>query len=133
MNLASQPAIALSAWVRFTRANIRALSTRVLPWDMASWWAIWFHREALGVTGPAMNRADSVWSGVRVVLSKEPSSLTWLKAAVYSGLVSAGGGGERNCEALFSVKGVTKPHCAAAAGKKAGGVGCQSPGLVPGV
>ena len=55
---------------------------------------------------PCQKRAASVWSVLRVVLSKEPSSLTWLKAAVYSGLVSAGGGGERNCEGLCRQNGV---------------------------
>ncbi len=51
-----------------------------------------------------------------VVLSKAPGSLTWLKAAVYSGLGSAGCGGGRNWAALWRQKGVGWGHCGATAG-----------------
>src|SRR5262249_39739533 len=122
--------------VRSSKANRRAFSARLLPWETATAWAIRFQTAIwvlLGVAIPCQNRAASVWSAVRVVLSKAPSSLVRLKAAVYSGFVSAGGGGDRNCEALWRQKGVTEGQCGLAGGPKAGGVGCQSPGLVPGV
>src|SRR5438105_12486044 len=79
------------------------------------------------------NLAICVCSAVRVVLSTRPRLLTSLKAAAYSALSSAGGGAGRNCDPLVIAKGVTWGHCGASAGKNAGGVGCQSPGLVPGV
>ncbi len=52
-----------------------------------------------GVTVPApsaQNQAMIVCSGVRFELSARPSALTSLKSAVYSVLVSSGGGGGRN-------------------------------------
>ena len=48
-------------------------------------------------------------------------------------LVRAGGGPGRNWEPLFRANGVTPGHCGVWAGAKAGGVGRQSPGAVPGV
>src|SRR5439155_8249185 len=97
---------------------MRAFSTRELPREMAAFAAIWFTRgkKLAGATTPAQKRAASVWSAVRVLLSKAPTCLTWLKAANHSGLVSAGGGGGRNCEALWRAQGVTCGHCGAAAG-----------------
>src|SRR5437763_385489 len=73
--LASQQAMAVSAKLRSSRANIRALSTRLLPCAVAACWAILFHRPIgvlVGVAIPCQNRADSVWSAVRLVLSMEP-------------------------------------------------------------
>src|SRR6476661_96161 len=79
------------------------------------------------------NLAICVCSAVRVGLSARPRSLTSLKAAAYSALSSAGGAAGRNCEPTDSANGVTLGHCGSRAGKNAGGVGCQSPGSVPGV
>ena len=81
---------------------------------------------------PYQNRAMSDCSAVRVVLPAAPRLLTSSKAAVYSALVKSGGGGGRNSESLGMQNGMTCPHCGATAGAKAGGVGCQSPGSVPG-
>src|SRR5688572_21230003 len=124
-----------SAEARFRSANRRAFSARLVPAETATCWAIWFHHHGalFGAATPCQNRAASIWSAVRVALLREPSSLTWFKASVYSALVSAGGGGGRNCEPLCSAKGVTKGQWGLAGGPKAGGVGCQSPGAVPGV
>ena len=81
---------------------------------------------------PYQNRAICDCSAVRVVLLAAPRLLTSSKAVVYSGLFRAGGGGGRNAESLVMQNGVTCPHCGAVAGANAGGVGCQSPGAVPG-
>src|SRR5437870_1211371 len=78
-------------------------------------------------------RAICVCSSVRVVLSTRPRLLTSLKAVAYSALSSVGGGAGRNCEPADIANGVTYGHCGASAGAKAGGVGCQSPGSLPGV
>src|SRR5215470_18998011 len=69
--LASQQAIAVSAKVKSSRANRRALSTRLFPWATATCWAILFHRPIgvlVGVAIPCQNRAASVWSALRLVL-----------------------------------------------------------------
>src|SRR3954447_21671203 len=89
---------------------------------------------AKAVPSPSFqNRAICVCSAVRVVLSARPRLLTSLKAAAYSALVSAGGGAGRNCEPADIANGVTYGRCGTSAGRLAGGVGCQSPGSVPGV
>src|SRR5437764_6137334 len=89
---------------------------------------------AKAVPSPSFqNRATCVCSAVRVVLVALPRSLTSLNAAAYAALSSAGGAPGRNCEPEDSANGVTYRHCGASAGAKAGGVGCQSPGSVPGV
>src|SRR5262249_54184200 len=100
--------------VRLSKANRRAFCTSVLFCATAIASALSFHLPTawlLGVVVPCQNRAASVWSAVRVVLSKAPSDWTWLNAAVYSGLSSAGGGGGRNWEPLCMQKGVTRGHC----------------------
>ena len=91
--------------------------------------------EGVGGAGrrPPRRGRSRVCSAVRVVLVLRPRSLTSLKAAAYSALSSAGGAGGRNCAPLVIANGVTSGHCGPSAGKKAGGVGCQSPGSVPGV
>src|SRR5438132_1556808 len=104
---------------KFNRARSRAFWTRALPLAIATSCAIRFHwpvAPLVGVAIPCQNRAASVWSAVRAVLSIEPRSLIMLKAAVYSGLVSAGGGGGRNCEPLCRQKGVTWGHWGATGG-----------------
>jgi len=65
-------------------ANSRAFSSSVLPCCWATICARRFRWPgALAVPAPlTQNRAMAVWSGVRVVLVTEPSSLTSLKAAV---------------------------------------------------
>src|SRR5688572_20965842 len=74
------------------------------------------------------------WSCVRVILFAEPISFTWLNAAVYSALSTAGGpSGFRNCEVLVMAHGDRFAHCGAAAGAFPGGVGLHSPGCDPGV
>src|SRR4051794_31445103 len=89
---------------------------------------------AKAVPSPSFqNLAICVCSAVRVVLSARPRPLTSLKAVAYAALSSAGGGPGRNCEPADIANGVTYGHCGASAGKKAGGVGRQSPGSVPGV
>src|SRR2546430_362590 len=97
---------------------MRAFCTRELPRATATFAAIWFTsgKKFAGATTPAQNWAASVWSAVRVVLSKAPRSLTWLKAANHSGLVRAGGGPGRNCEPLWRHQGVTCGHWGAAGG-----------------
>src|SRR5438874_13372679 len=89
---------------------------------------------AKAVPSPSFqNRATCVCSAVRVVLVALPRLLTSLNAAAYAALSSAGGGGGRNCEPPVIANGVTYGHWGASAGRLAGGVGCQSPGSVPGV
>src|SRR5262245_35320936 len=128
--LVSQVAMYASAPARFMSANSRAFCDRVKPWASDTLAAIWFQWRG---DGSAQNRAISVPSALRMVLLAAPSSLTSLKAAVYSRLVSAGGPAARNWSPLVRAKGVTPPQCGSNAAAKAGGVGCQSPGLVPGV
>src|SRR6516165_10547473 len=108
--LDSQQAIAKSPAAKSSRANRRAFSTRVVPWETATAWAMSFQMDicvALGTAIPCQKMAASVSSAVRAVLSTEPSSRVRFRAAAYSGLSSAGGGGTRNCEALWRQKGVT--------------------------
>src|SRR5262249_16410410 len=127
--LVSQVSMCASAPARFMRANSRAFCDRVKPWASDTPAAIWF--QCLG-DGSAQNRAISVPSALRMVLLAAPSSLTSLKAAVYSRLVSAGGPAARNRSPLGMANGVTPPQCGATGDAKAGGVGCQAPGSVPG-
>src|SRR5438105_146993 len=79
------------------------------------------------------NRAVCVWSAVRVVLVALPSDWTWARASAYAWLVRAGGPAGRNSLPEVMANGVTFGHCGSRAGAKALGVGCQSPGFVPGV
>src|ERR1043166_7327256 len=72
--------------------------------------------------------AASVWSGVRVMLVSEPSSLTSLKSSAYSVLVSALGPSVRNISAFRTMNGRTFPTHAAGSVRKLGGVGRQIPG-----
>src|SRR5262245_5897759 len=113
-----------------SRANRRAVWASVVPWDRATSWAMRFQTVTL-VMGSRQTRAASVWSGGRVVLLRLPSSLASLKAAAYSGLAKAGGGG-RNWALLATAKGVMSGTWALAAGMKSGGVGCHWPGSVLG-
>src|SRR5262249_27550217 len=71
--------------------------------------------------------AASVWSGVRVMLVSEPSSLTSLKSSAYSALVSALGPSVRSISTFGTMNGSTFPTHAAGSFKKFGGVGRQSP------
>ncbi len=62
-----------------------------------------------------------------------PSAVTSSKAAVYSALSSAGGGGTRNWSADASTNGVTSPQCApSATGSWLIGSCRQTPGASPG-
>src|SRR3989442_9685506 len=79
------------------------------------------------------NTATSVWSWVRMELLTAPKALISLKSAVYVAPSSAGGGPGRNCSGAVIVQGVTYRHCGKTAGAKAGGVGTQTPGPLPGV
>src|SRR5262245_35629766 len=132
---ASQATRTASARAMLSRANSRAFSARLRPRAADTSCATMFQCPGgVAVPGPLIqNRAISVCSAVRVVLSMAPSSLTWLKAAVYSALVRAGGGGGRNCEPLFKANGSTSGQPGRTAEAKSGGVGCQSPGSLPGV
>src|SRR5262245_31214424 len=114
-----------------SKANRRAVWASVVPWERATSWAMRFQTVTL-VRGSRQTRAASVWSGVRAVLLRLPSALTSLKAAAYSGLVKAGGGGGRNWALLATAKGVMSGTWALAAGAKFGGVGCHWPGSVLG-
>src|SRR5438132_5943981 len=133
--LASQQAIWASASAMLSRANRRASWTRLSPRSAATPSAILFqYPMANAVPSPSFqNLAICVCSSVRVVLLARPRSLTSLKAAAYAALSSAGGGAGRNCEPADKANGVTYGHCGASAGRLAGGVGCQSPGSLPGV
>src|SRR5262249_46382022 len=105
------------------RARVRRIVRRLRPKA----------RFLQGFRGWFESRAICVCSAVRVVPVALPRSLTSLKAAAYAAVSSAGGAPGRNCEPLVIAKGVTDGHCGASAGRKAGGVGCQLPGSVPGV
>ena len=72
--------------------------------------------------------AASVWSGVRVMLVSEPSSLISLKSSAYSSLVSAFGPSVRSISALGTMNGRTFPTHGAGSFAKFGGVGRQMPG-----
>src|SRR5215213_283219 len=96
----------------------------------------------LDTPSPAQKRAISVCSGVRVAELMAPRDLTSWYASVYLSLVSSGGGPARNWSPLFIANGATYGHCgkeAASPGSSVPGVGpgrgvgCQSPGSVPGV
>src|SRR5262245_2243848 len=133
--LASQQEMRASAVAMFSRANRWASLTRLSACSVATSWAIRFQYPGAKAVPVAsfQNRAISACSAVRVVLSSRPRLWTSLKAAAYSVLSSAGGAAGPNCESLVIAKGVTSGHCGASAGRKAGGVGCQAPGPVPGV
>src|SRR5262245_3719055 len=96
-----------------TSANIRAFCSSVLPWDVATDFAILIQCPA-AVDVPAgltQKRAMFVWSSVRVELVAEPIAFTSLNAAMYSALVKAGGpSGFRNCEGLVMAQGVIVAH-----------------------
>src|SRR5262245_2091608 len=100
--LLSQMANVLSAPATLSRANSRAFSTSVSPRAWATSWASWFQQPpAVSVpAAPYQNRAIWDCSAVRVVLLAAPMLLISSKAAVYSGLFRAGGGGGRNAESL---------------------------------
>src|ERR1700747_3233495 len=74
------------------------------------------------------NIAASVWSGVRVMLVREPTSLISLKSSAYWALVSALGPSVRSISALGTRNGRTFPTHGAGSFKKLGGVGRQMPG-----
>ena len=120
--LASQQLMTASAMATLSAANSRAFSSSVLPCCSATIWAMRF-RWPGGVAVPAplaQNRAMAVWSAVRVALVAEPSSLTSLKAAVYSALSSAGGAAGRNWSPLVMANGVTSGQCGVQAGRVGG-------------
>ena len=80
--LASQQAMAASARATFNWANSRALALRLLPWVVATAWAIWFQWPG-GVRLPlpsAQNKACWVWSAVRVLPAATPNCLISLTA-----------------------------------------------------
>ena len=72
--------------------------------------------------------AASVWSGVRVILVSEPTSLISLKSSAYSVLVSAFGPFVRSISTLGTMNGRTLPTHGAGSFAKFGGVGRQTPG-----
>src|SRR5262245_33984293 len=105
-----------SALATPTCANSRAVSASERWCSAVTVWVIWFQMAtpALDTPTPAQNKAISVCSGVRVVELLLPKDLTWLKASVYSALVSAGGGPGRNWSPSSRAKGVTPGHCGVA-------------------
>src|SRR5262249_57147852 len=74
--------------------------------------------------------AASVWSGVRVMLVREPTSLISLKSSAYASLVSGFGPSVRNMVALGKKKGRTFPTHGAGSFAKFGGVRRQMPGAI---
>src|SRR5215472_10532899 len=127
--------MAASAIEILSSANSRALSSTEFPRAAAIVCAITFQWPG-GVSVPApsdQNRAISVWSGVRRELVLAPSVIVRLRSSAYWSLMRAGGAGGRNPGALGTPKGATAPQPGRSAGAKAGGVGTQSPGLLPGV
>ena len=72
--------------------------------------------------------AASVWSGVRVMLVSEPTSLISLKSSAYSALVSAFGPSVRSISTFGTMNGRTFPTHGAGSFSKFGGVGRQIPG-----
>src|ERR1700733_481391 len=84
-------AIALSARVVSSSANMRAFCSRLLPKPAAAWLATWFHTIQIGAAPQKVPIAVS--SAVRVVLFSSPGERTSLNCAAYCGLVSGGGGG----------------------------------------
>ena len=120
-----------SAFATLIWANRRAFSTSDRSCSAATVRAIWFQMPtpALVTPTPAQKKAISVCSGVRVAELMLPSSLTSSNAAVYSALVSAGGGPGRNWSPLSIANGVTNRHCGVAGvWANAGGVGRHWPG-----
>src|SRR5262245_40000983 len=84
-------------------ASSRALSRPSSLRASATVRAIVFH-----APGPSnQNRAMSVWSGVRTVLTLPPTVFTSLKSRAYVALVNAGGPGSQYCAAESKVNGVT--------------------------
>ena len=71
-------------------------------------------------------RASFVCSGVLLVLSMRPRSLTWLKSSAYSWLVSAFGPSGRNCERASSASGRIPGRQSPSTGSAA--LGCHTPG-----
>src|SRR5438552_14762752 len=106
-------------------ANRRALSTIFKFWLAASVRKIPFQS---AIAWSCQKIAASVWSGVRLVLVSEPSSLTSLKSSAYSALVRAFGPSVRSISALGTINGRTLPTHAAGSFRKLGGVGRQGPG-----
>src|ERR1700680_1467041 len=113
-----------SARVILSTPNRCAFSVRLSPRPAESCAATRFH--ASGVFS-AQNNATSVCSLDRLVLDRLPISLTWLRSDRYSGLLSASGGGKRNCEGRVSTQGVVVASCGVAPDAFAGGVGRQKP------
>src|SRR5437868_180445 len=94
------------------RARSRALSLPSSLRAVATVRAIVFQ-----FPGPSnQNRAISVWSAVRTVLTLPPTALTSLKSRAYVALVSAGGPGSQYCEGDSKVNGVTLPQFVPAEG-----------------
>ena len=121
----SQQPIAASAAARFSIANRRALAAMPKFWLAAS---VRKTRLKSAWAWSCQKIAASVWSGVRVVLVSEPSSLTSLKSSAYSALVSAFGPSVRSISALGTMNGRTLPTHGAGSFAKFGGVGRQMPG-----
>src|SRR5262249_59315364 len=87
--------------------------------SVATVWAIWLQMAtpALVTPTPAQKKAISVCSGVRVlgvVVPLPPRALTSWYAAVYSTLVTAGGGPGRNWSPSSRANGVTNRQCGVA-------------------
>src|SRR5262249_22873338 len=101
-----KPAIYESAMAKFIRARSRALSQASRFFEPATVRPILFQ-----APGPSnQNRAMSVWSGVRTVLTRPPTALISLKSRVEVRLGRAGGPGSQSCEDESKVNGVTLPH-----------------------
>src|SRR5262245_37820315 len=104
-----------SATATLSSANNRAFSTSVKPCADAAVSAIWFQTATAPLFGPTpQNWATTVCSGVRVlgvVVPFPPRALTSSNAAVYSGLVKAGGGPGLNWSPPVMANGVTSGHC----------------------
>src|SRR5258708_26976486 len=113
-----------SARVRLSTANRCAFSVRLSPRAAESCAATRFH--ASGVFS-AQNNATSVCSLERLALEMLPISLTSLRSDVYSGLLSASGGVQRNCDGRVSTQYDIVASCGVAPDAFAGGVGRQKP------
>src|SRR6202171_2936883 len=123
-SLLSQQAVIASPRVTLSTANRCAFSVRLSPRAAESCAATRFH--ASGVFS-AQNNATSVCSLDRLVLDRLPISLTSLRSDRYSELLSASGGGKRNCDGRVSSQGVIVASCGVAPDAFAGGVGRQKP------
>src|SRR5690242_17598672 len=114
----------LSSAITLTIATKRALATVSRPWAStipratALYWRTTF---------AVQNFAVAVWSAVRTVLVELPYALTSLNASTHAWLDSDGGGGGRNCLALFRMKVCTFAIHGVCAGAN-GGVSRYTPG-----